>query len=174
MRINIYNNILVSWKLNVTFSFISTNCCISLLLTRVLGLPQSIKLTRHQTRNTSMALLGSLRLQGEVRMNDRFPCLLPEVGWAGSLHGVTAGSGSRGELRCSAHPLGGARAGIMRGILLLFWASQKWTLGFGVLYLIRNLPQLPMHAVIFSPLDHLCCYITSSNRQWRIPCPSLS
>ena len=114
MRLNIYNNILASWKLNVTFSFISTNCCITLLLTRVLGLPQSIKLTRHQTSNTGMALLGSLQLQGEVRTNNRFPCLLLPAprGMASSFF---IWEESRGVFRRQA-----------RGVALMFWPPLRW------------------------------------------------
>ena len=40
---------------------------------------------------------------------------------------------------------------------------------FGVLYLICNLPHLPMHAVIFSPLDCLSCCITSSSEGSYVP-----
>ena len=38
-------------------------------------------------------------------------------------------------------------------LLPLLWALQKWQLGFlAFLYLVHNLFQLCMHAVIFSPL----------------------
>ena len=44
-------------------------------------------------------------------------------------------------------------AGGMRSTLLLLLALQRWQLGFLVsLYLVQNLCQLCIHAVIFSPL----------------------
>ena len=53
----------------------------------------------------------------------------------------------------SAHPFVALCAGGMRSTLLLLPALQKWQLDFLVsLYLVvHNLPQLGMHAVIFSP-----------------------
>ena len=72
-------------------------------------------------------------------------------GWAG------------GGLKWSAHPFGGVGAGGMCGTQRLlpttaprFWFSafQKWQMGLGFFLcrVVHNLPQLQMHAVIFSPL----------------------
>ena len=88
-----------------------------------------------------------------------------EGGLYGVRGGVCPGMGLEGWLRCFAHPFGG---GVCRGHaqypafapnpLLLLLALQKWQLGILVsLYLVvHNLPQLCMHAVIFSPLYFLC------------------
>ena len=63
------------------------------------------------------------------------------VGWVGW----------KGWLGWSASPLVVMCIGIIRGILLLLLAPQKWQLGFGLLYLTNHtLLQLSIHAVILN------------------------
>ena len=70
--------------------------------------------------------------------------------------GLVGWVGWKGWLGWSASPLVVMCIGIIRGILLLLLAPQKWQLGFGLLYLIAdNLSQLPVHAVILSLLQFL-------------------
>ena len=92
------------------------------------------------------------------------------------------GVGPEAWLRWFAHPFGGA---VCRGFcfllfLLLLLALQKWQLGFfGGLFLsfVQNLPQLCMHAVIFSPLWFLCILLFEERvvqvqaLQQRVPGP---
>ena len=81
-----------------------------------------------------------------VKRNNRCPCLLPEFtgswflkwdeDWLGGVRG------GRGEAdlwvrlerwpMCSCHPLGVLCAGVTRSTLLLFPATQKWQLSFGL------------------------------------------
>ena len=72
--------------------------------------------------------------------------------------GCVQGSGRRGGLGGLPTPLVVLRAGGMRRTLLLLPALQKWQLGVLVsLYLVvHSLPQLHMHAVIFSLIRFLC------------------
>ena len=74
-----------------------------------LAFPNQQKLTRGQTRISGKALLGLLQAQEGAKTSNRFPCSLPERGWACFLHGVRvglcSGVGPEGWLRCFAHPL---------------------------------------------------------------------
>ena len=85
-----------------------------------------------------------------MKTSNRFPCLLAQQGRAGSLNGMRVGgrsvsqpegwlSGtvSRAHAQYPAFAPGSSRGG-------------SWVLAF--LYLVHNLPQLHMHAVIFNPL----------------------
>ena len=55
---------------------------LSLILNRALGLSNQWKLTKRKTRNSSKALLGfPYQLHVGAKASNRFPCLLPEVGW---------------------------------------------------------------------------------------------
>ena len=82
------------------------------------------------------------------------------MGWgAGTLYGVRVGVcpgvGSEAWLRWFAHPLGG---GVCRGharYAAFAPGPSEVAVGFFLIFLylfVYNLPQLHMHAVIFSPL----------------------
>ena len=79
--------------------------------------------------------------------------------------GVSPGVGLQGWLRCFAHPLGGVLCrrhvqypAFAPDTLFLLQVLQKGQLGFLVFLclLVQNLPQLHVHAVIFSPIQFLC------------------
>ena len=84
------------------------------------------------------------------------------VGRAHSLYrmraGVCPGVRPEGRLRCSAHPLGGAEC--RRCVQLPAFApgcsEVAVVLLFSLYLLVHNLPQLLMHAVIFTPSQFLC------------------
>ena len=77
---------------------------------------------------------------------------------AGSSYGVSVGVcpgvGQEGRLRWSAHPLGGVLCRGHAQCPAFAPGSSEVAVGFLVfLYLVvHNLPQLPIYAVIFSPL----------------------
>ena len=84
--------------------------------------------------------------------------LAPPGGWAGLLNGVKVGTdqwiGLEGWLMWSAHPLGGAVYRVYAWYpAFCSWhhRSGNWVLAF-LYFIVHNLPQLHMHAVIFSPL----------------------
>ena len=104
---------------------------------------------------------------------------LPEEDQACSFYGVRAGLcrglGPEGWLRCFTHPSG---AGVCKRYaqhpafvpdsLFLLLTLQKWQWGFFGLFVsfIYNLPQLPMHTVIFSPIQFLCVCVAQG-----VSCP---
>ena len=108
----------------------------------------------------------------------------------GEGRGVSRASWPEAWLRWSAHPLGGVcRAhaqypAFAPDTQFLLPALQKWQLGFlflAFLYLIvRNLPRLGLHAVIFPPLQFLYdllleeTFVQVQALQQRVPGPSLS
>ena len=80
------------------------------------------------------------------------------VGRAGSLHGVRLGVcpgvGQEGWLRWSAHPFGGVECrGHVRYPVFAPGSSEVAVRFLVFFYLaVQNMPQLPMHTVLFSPL----------------------
>ena len=85
----------------------------------------------------------------------------PRWGRAGSLYGVRVGVRLEGCLRCFAQPSGGVECRghaqypvFVPDTLFLLPPLQKWQLGFLVFLslFVYNLPQLHMHAVMFSPI----------------------
>ena len=110
-------------------------------------------------RNSGKALLELVPQNNRASAKSRRPCWLLEEGRAGPLNAARAGADQRSacpsvEVLC---------AGIMCSTFCNFafapgrQAPQRWPLALGVSYfIVYNLPQLPMHGVIFSLLKRLC------------------
>ena len=79
-------------------------------------------------------------------------------GWGSLLHkvrvGVCPGLEPGEWLRCFVSPEVVVCAGGLHSTLLLVQDLQKWQFGFFGLF-VQNLPQLFMHAIIFSPIQFL-------------------
>ena len=108
-------------------------------------------------RNSGKALLGLVLQYKGTKINNRFPCSLPEGGQAVPLIGVRveAGPGVRLEewLGKFTHPLGGAVCRVHVQYPAFAPTPQKWQLGFwSFCILLFIMPQQCMQAVIFNPL----------------------
>ena len=116
-----------------------------LMPTRVLGLPQSIEIDKRPDKKFRQGFTGAPAPQAGAQ--------------AGSLYGVRVGMCPRvrpeGWLRCFAHPLGGAGCRGHAQYPAFAPSSSEVAVGVFLVFLylfVQNLPQLHMHAIIFSPL----------------------
>lgn len=157
------------WPLESYSADAASQRTIILLLTRVLGLPQSIEIDKRPHKSIRQGFIVA-------RMNEnmqQFPCWLsPQGGQAGCLYGVGVGTGSQvwpeewlrwvfiislvvlcagdcvAPCFCSRHP---TFSPCSSEVAVRIFCCLSF------LYLIvYNLPWLHMHVVIFSPLQFLC------------------